>query len=271
MTFSMLGAQGIASGVISGSRPSLLTANASLNTKGNYGTAHFTSTAFAAAWIMVTITRNTARLFLVDIAVGAAGSEQVIIANLPSSSVIVSSGSSATYLFPLFIPAGSRIASRCQDSLGNDPIDVHVILFAPMFGGERGLGAVETCGAITATSRGTTIPGHASVANSKGSWTELIASTAFAYKWVCLGIGHTNAIAAATSWTLDIGIGAGGAETVLVPDIALHAGTVADTIPNNGRSFPLSIPAGTRISARVACSVTTASEKDIELILLGAG
>jgi hypothetical protein len=274
MAVSFLGSQAALGGTVTLSRPRVITAAGSANTKGLYGASGaFASTSYPAAWALVSMMRpSSAADYLVDVSVGAASAEQVVIANLPYSNNIVTSPTAANYLLPLSIPAGSRVAARCQSNTAGATIDVQVNLFAPMFGGERGLGRVETCGANTGTSLGTTIPGHTSVANTKGTWTELIAATSFPYRWVCLGITHTNAVATGTcSFVLDIGVGAGGSEVVVVPNLCVGVQATIDAVPNGGRSFPLSIPAGTRVSARVSCSVTTASERDLEVVLLGVG
>jgi hypothetical protein len=271
MAVSFLGAQVAVSGATFASRPAALIANASAHTKGVW-TQLIASTSVPGAWLLVGLFRpSVAGDFLVNIGVGAFGTETAIAANIPYSSNVTTSPTGTYILLPLHVPAGSRVAGQCQSTTGSANIDCQVTLFAPMFGGERGLGRVETCGANTGTSLGTTIPGHTTTANTKGTWTPLITSTSFPYKWVCLGITHTNALAALTSWIIDIGVGAGGSEVAVVSDIPASANSTADAISNGGVSFPLSIPAGSRISARCACSVTTASDRDVELVLLGVG
>lgn len=270
MSVSFLGAQAVESGGVASSRPRAISASGTPNTKGSYGTPHFTATTFPAAWVLVTLLRTQGADVLVDIAVGGAGAEQVVIADIPSSSNVTTSPTAANYLFPLFIPAGSRIASRCQAPSGTLSIDVQVTLFAPMLGGERGLGQVETCGAVTATSLGTSVdPGG--TANTKGSWSPLISATTIPYRWACVSINHTNIAAAAMDWGVDIGVGAGGSEVVVVPDLVVGTQTTNDAIPNPAFCFPLAIPAGTRVSARAQCNVNTASERLIEVTLHGAG
>ena len=87
-------------------------------------------------------------------------------------------------------------------------------------------------------------------ANTKGAWAEMVASTSNAVKgfWVvCLsGI-------ASHRMSIDIGTGAAASEVVLIADIHWSNGNEAR---GNGPCgyFPVSIPAGTRIAARVASS-----------------
>jgi hypothetical protein len=66
---------------------------------------------------------------LVDIAIGAASSERVIIPNLIASSASDSASSSGNpyyYYFPIYIPAGTRISARSQTGKNPAPDTVHV-------------------------------------------------------------------------------------------------------------------------------------------------
>lgn len=95
----------------------------------------------------------------------------------------------------------------------------------------------------------TTITSNVS-ANTKGSWTEIVSSTDFAASGMDLMI---SVIDGDRSFLFDIGIGSGGSESVVVPNI-----------PACGRStreitslvyYPLFIPSGARISARCQDSI----------------
>jgi hypothetical protein len=90
----------------------------------------------------------------------------------------------------------------------------------------------------------------ATTANVKGSWTELIASTAEDYDalLVAFAISASN-----TSHLIDIGIGASAAEVVVMADI--HT-----SIANNITEWvviPKALPAGTRIATRSQCSTAS--------------
>jgi hypothetical protein len=270
MAVSFLGSQAVESGGTASSRARVLSSSASANTKGVYGTAHVTATAYPTAWAQVFILRpGAAADFLVDVAVGAASSEQVVIANLPYSVNNILSPPMASFLLPLHIPAGSRISSRVQ-ATANTSIECQVICHAPMFGGERGLGQVETCGAVTGTSLGTSVdPGG--TASTKGTPSVLLAATTFPYKWVCVSINHTNTQTITPSWTVDIMVGAGGSEVVVVPDLCVSTGSASDTNPAIGLCFPCSIPAGSRVSARAQCSSNASPDRLLEIVLHGVG
>jgi len=115
----------------------------------------------------------------------------------------------------------------------------------------------------TATSTGTTLP-NGGVANAKnGTWTQLVASTPQHANGfiVCLGSATT-----ALDYVVDIAIGAGGSETIICADLIACTGTgTGARIPQY--VCPIPIPAGTRISARMAGSASSGTIRcSIELL-----
>lgn len=99
---------------------------ATINTKGAY-VALSASTTEDMRWVVIVFGHNAAAAtggptYLVDIAVGAAAAEQVIIANL--FVCMNSSGYNFTspICLPVNIPAGTRISARCQCSLNTATI-----------------------------------------------------------------------------------------------------------------------------------------------------
>lgn len=107
-----------------------------------------------------------------------------------------------------------------------------------------------SCSGTTTTSNATSgvrAISAAASANTKGSWTEIIASTAEDYE--CL-LFMFSAATSNVSYLVDVGIGGAGSEVAIVSDIHTSIG-------NNSSewfSIPRAIPAGTRISVRVASS-----------------
>lgn len=94
------------------------------------------------------------------------------------------------------------------------------------------------------------ISSHAS-ANTKGSYTELNAATAFAYEGIELNVQPASN-ASDDSLLIDLAIGGAGAEVVVVPDLLVDVGS--RTFKEDTIRFPLAIPAGSRLSARCAAS-----------------
>ena len=114
------------------------------------------------------------------------------------------------------------------------------------------------------TADGTVITAHAT-AHTKGSWTEVDASLAFDVTSFKVGGDNTGVSATDSSQLLDIGIGTSGNEKVLVANIPTGYGAVAGALHAH---FPIFIPAGTRVSARLQ-SVITVDIHELVIYLFG--
>lgn len=238
----------------------VVTSSSSANTKGSY--AQLTAaTAYDACYAMVTVgppnsSGSSSAPTLVDIAVGASGSEFVIIPNFISDYVGFDlSGSS--FGIPINIPAGTRIAARAQSSGGSQARTVQVTLFDGAFSEPEGFSIVDNYGSSTSTSLGTAVTGSAT-ANSKGSYVQLTASTTYDLAGIVVGF-DMQSNSASYNYLVDISIGASGSEVVIIPNMMVaNLGNTYAT-PDFSPFIPISIPAGTRIAAR--CQCTTASGK----------
>lgn len=254
------------------SQGATITANASADTKGTY-TQLIASTAFASTSIMVygaeVPTANTD--FLLDIAIGAAASEVVILSNLyfgaGQGSVIYGN----PFIFPIAIPAGTRISARVQSDTGSETITVNVHLIGQGFLPAQPLSIVDTYGANTADTGGVSVDSGSS-ADTKGAYSEVVASTTRDMREFTVAIGNqVNGIRASYVWLFDIAIGAAASEVIIVPDIALACSSTSDILfPHNIR-VPLRIPAGTRIAARSQCSGTNSADRLFDVFVYGVG
>lgn len=132
------------------------------------------------------------------------------------------------------------------------------------WGHSEGAQRAETFGVTPANSSTATIA-YAGSANVKSAWVELVAAAPFD---VCGIVIHGSMTAAATINALyDIGIGAAASEVVLLPDIEqTRLGSSNAGFP----SFfvPISIPVGSRISARYQASGSSIFK--LALTLVGA-
>ena len=111
------------------------------------------------------------------------------------------------------------------------------------------VGATQTN--VTATSRlGTTVTGG--VANTKGAYSELIASTNSAVYGLMINVRAVFTAATNTNMLLDIATGAAASEVVKVADLLIGAST-------QGRAYfvPLSIASGERVSARLQGAIAS--------------
>ena len=102
---------------------------------------------------------------------------------------------------------------------------------------------VETAGADTANS--TFVPVTGGAANVKGSYAQIIASTS--KRAIAITVIAQNSSSGAP-YAIDIATGGAGSEVVLIGNILLR---IEDTLGDaRTASFPVLIPAGTRIAAR---------------------
>lgn len=102
-----------------------------------------------------------------------------------------------------------------------------------------------TVGAFNDTNvRGTALNSGASL-NTKGSWTQLVASVPFD----CCGFYLSWMVDGSADYLFDLGVGGSGSEVALVPNLQACARNVDRSA--NGVYFPISIKAGQRLSFRV--------------------
>ena len=201
---------------------------------------------------------------LFDIGIGSEGNEIVLIENVLFN--MNTSGVGYSYFFPLFIKAGSRIVIRMQQ--WNTTPRICYFSVSGVAGGDflyRSFGKVVTYGANTADSGGVEVdPGG--TANTKGAYSEIVASTShnISYLMACIGNRAENKVDA--GFLLDLAVGESGSEANFAENIYFGSYTNELYMPSVF-SFPINIPAGTRISARAQCSGVSA--RTFDLILYG--
>lgn len=253
--------------VLASSSDTLLTSNASANTKGAY--AEITASSPIAAHAIVVIIRagvlSSGEDYLIDLATGAAAAEVVLVNNL-----LITSATAAmvfSVLLPVSIPSGTRISARCQANVGSETCSISIVLIAST---GTNITAVETAGANTADSGGTTVDPGTTI-NTKGSYAELIASTAVAYEWLAISVGNiTNVIRGAMDTLLDIATGAAASETVIIDNLYMRVPAVGARQPlPHWFVIPVNIPAGSRIAARSQCSINTATTRLVDVVVYG--
>ena len=217
-----------------------------------------------AAWISV-VARGYA---LYDIGIGGSGSEVVIIPELAIRARSFGD-SQGPFLFPIFIPAGSRISARANDGGSSSSVYAHAVLTAPSSVCPVGGGYVYGYG-------DTDISGYAlsldpgGTANTKSSWLELTAATNRPHNWFVLQVYPTDStLAAAQNWFVDLAVGGSGSEQVVAENLFLSASTTSDQFTGGPFYLPISVPQGSRISVRAQCSVNTASDRLLRVRLFG--
>src|SRR5689334_6522861 len=118
----------------------------------------------------------------------------------------------------------------------------------------------------TASSSFGTNLGSASGANTKGSWTTLVASAPFDVAWILC----TMQVDINVAYLVDVGVGSG--PTVKVPNIPFGTwGAGGDTHSMVSVFLPISIPKGTQISARMQASNSGTPTRKFKMQLFADG
>lgn len=249
------------------SRGTTVTASSTANTKGSWAQL-VAATTYDASGLVVFINKLASSDFLVDIGIGASGSERIIVPDLVAG--YYTRYQAAVYYVPISIPAGVRIAARCQSISGGATLSVLVSLLSQGFLPSSSLGRVTAYGANTADSGGTSVdPGG--VAHTKNAYSQINGATANPIRALAIGIGcQENGARTQGFWLVDIAVGAAGSEKIILPDVHLSAELTIDSItPSALGVFFIDIPAGVRLAARAQSSITDATDRLFDIVLYG--
>jgi hypothetical protein len=224
-------------------------AAASANTKGTW--VQLTpATTSDACWVMANVSTvdNSPWATAVDIGVGAAGSEKIILPNL----ICPVSQYPRHYSFPISIQAGTRIAARCQSDTGAFNSYVTVTTFDGALAQMEGCAGADALGFTAGSTTGTKVTASAS-ANVKGAYAQLIAATARDYIGLVIGLDWFQSGAFNQFFMLDIATGPAGSEKVILSNVLCMTNEAASVYALSFPHFPffVPIPAGSRVSARI--------------------
>jgi hypothetical protein len=245
----------------------------SVNVKGAYSV--FTaSSPYDIGGIEVTLLNAGYYLdHLVDIAIGAAGSETIIANNLfwsmTTSQYWVCNN---IYYLPVTIPAGTRISVRQQGSYNNasNSISMGMCIHPANSFHIPTLSLCTTFGANTADSGGTAMDPGTSV-NTYGSWLQLSASTPHTIRGFQYSVGSGGDTSKSNcAWAVDVGVGSSGNEVALLSNVHHTLWTTTHQIhPNTSPWYPIEIPAGSRLVMRCKCDIATATDRLLDVVLYG--
>jgi hypothetical protein len=269
--WSLLGGQrGTTEGVVPATSLPVTVQSGAINTKSASWVQLTAATAHDADGIWIVSNNTTGVDVLFDIAVGGAGSEVIICANLGTSSGTGNAIRNGGYYFPITIPAGTRLSAKSQTTAATQSIRIAVTLFQGGFQVAPGLSRVTTYGAVTADSGGTSVDAGAT-ANTKGAYSVLTAASTNPIRALVFYIGNqANNARTAANFLMDIAVGGAGVEQVVLSNIPLQGTSTEDVVsPQVSATLPIMIPAGTRITARAQCSINTAVHRAFDLILYG--
>lgn len=229
------------------------------------------SAASDSTWMQVFAQTATSggSAFAVDVGVGASGSEVVVVSNLCFSQL---SSWAASYLFPLAIQAGTRIAVRASSNLTFDVLQAQLITFDDTFSSVGVGSGVDTYGFSNATNYGTAIdPGG--TANTKGAYSQISASLTNDLSGFMLCFDNqANGGSALVTTLVDIAVGGSGSEVVIIPNYCLvyTLGGSQNSMPGAVSHYlPIPIAAGTRVAARAQCSTATSPDRIIGMSFYG--
>lgn len=250
----------------------LLTAPAGANAKANWTQLTASSSIAADGFYVSLQSGDTGQLsYLVDIGVGAAAAEAVVVENIMFHVGADNNGYGVTIYFPIPIAAGSRIVARYQAASATaDGVRAMIQLVNGGVTIPMRQAQATTYGAVTADSEGTEIdPGGAT--NTKGGWVQLTASTTDDIEALVICTGKTNTVPTASNYLLDIGTGAALSETVVVPDLYMRYAATGEVMLPQAVYVPVHIPSGTRVAARAQSSTADATDRLFDVVVIGCG
>lgn len=253
--------------VTASSKGTALTSGAGTNGKGAYVEFSSSLARDADYLIINSDTFSGTGFSAIDIAVGANGSEQVILANLSIGGVVLTEGRSL--FIPFSIPGTSRVTARVQSSAAADAGNNIDIVFGSGSAGFKPYRICDTYGWTSASTRGTAVdPGG--TANTKGAYSQIVAATTRDHcglAWMLDNQGDSTLSNA--SLLMDIAIGAGGSEQIIIPNIIMRMNTAGAVNPVSSGIIPIQIPAGTRLAVHAQSSVNTAAARGFGITLYG--
>lgn len=250
------------------SRGVLITASGTANAKGSYteitSSTAFDCDGFFLAWNH-SFSEFSAFSFLIDLAIGAAASEQIIVPDLPSQN-----RTGGIVFIPMNIPSGTRVAARCQASSGSVTVAIALYLRRGVSESPGSVAFVKSYGATTANSGAITVdPG--ATPDTEGAYAEITSATDVPLKGFMVMTGsRNNGGPTSCRWLVDIAIGAASSEKVIVADLRVSVLSNRDAFgPHYSNIFWIPIPSGTRIAARALCDITDATDRLLDLAIIG--
>ena len=252
----------------------IVTADSTVHTKGAYAEI-IAETAADTFWLnMVWVATRAANLdssMLLDLAIGAAASEKIIIPDLGVGFAdLIGAGNGLGHLsIPFYIPAGSRISARCQAAITVDQVQVAIdLLGGPSFEGGMLYTAADAYGASLSTSHGV-VP-QSGTSGAKGSWVEIVDETTDRIDALAVCVQGEDGSMSGRQWSTDIGVGGAGSEVVVLPEFVTLVSSTEHMYSGQGNAvFPLgvSIPEGSRLAVRTSSSSNNVT--DIAVHVLG--
>lgn len=207
---------------------------------------------------------------LLDFAIGAAGSELIIVENIAWSCASLNI-QNFSYPVPIPLAAGTRLSIRGQVNDGSTRLTEWALELISInnFAGTPAGTKFITLGADTSDSGGTQVdPGGTN--HTYGSYVELASSLEYPLIGFYLHIGTQGNKRSNTYWYLDVAIGSAGNEQPILSRFPVHFRETDDKIvqPITG-VLPLPIAAGERVSIRAMCDSTATPQRYLDVVFYG--
>lgn len=197
------------------------------------------------AILIFTVARTRVEGYILDLAIGSPGAEQIILENLYIPSARTSENIPRSIEIPYGLPKGTRISARGQQRFGTTGSMKVAISMLPrsMQGNVSVASRVETWGVGLGNTTLTSVPAGNGV---YGSYKEFTSATNFPYSGVILC--YYRGVYNNREMVLKLAVGAGGAEVDILVDFPF---TQIQSVGKRGvfTSFlPLSIREGSRLT-----------------------
>ena len=239
-----------------------ITTSGTAHTKGAYSAGQLIATADQDTYGLTVVVddvavANTNTRYLLDIGVGASGSERTLIENL---NVGFAGGAGTddrpkSWFFPVFIPQGERLSARGQALAVSDIAEVGVYLHQSAAGYGMEVPTLwEGLGISTAASQGTNVT---PASGSFGSWTTILDPITKDYKWWHVGYGASTDTTIATGGitVVQIGIGDTSGAVTTIGEWVFYSGQneiITGPFPSEPVYWPINADTVNGVFARLA-------------------
>ena len=211
---------------------------------------------------------NSGLSHLVDIAVGGAGSEQVIVANIPLNGANTAWHGILDVYIPIPIKKGTRISARCQSMTGGATVQVGLSAVAGGFYSAMRCGRATTYGANAAATSGTACDPGATI-NTKGAYAQLSAAISGQMKYAILGFTNQNLTRTTMNHQIDVAVGAAASEQIIIPDLYCRQEAGNDIILPCAFMRFADAKAGERLAVRSQSSNADATDRILHVVVIG--
>lgn len=249
-----------------------VTASGSTNTKGSWSNLGSTTSFAYEGFTLYQSRPSNAASILTDIGIDdGAGNINILLPDFAfAGQKLVNEHNTHMYI-PVHVPAGSQLVARCQASVASTIAYTKITGHSKNPGGFPGFSRAIKLFTGGSGSRGDAVdPGGS--AHTKGSWTQLVASTSDDIKALCFVVGYNNDLNRAATGVacIDIGIGGAGSEQVILTNFQVGWGVTYDCpIDQFFQPMSCNIPAGTRVAARCQSNITTAGDRTVDISAWG--